>query len=498
MGTRAILELEVPVPMRDGVILRANVWRPDTDEPVPAILLRTPYLKEYDEINAFCEPRAAVARGFAVVSQDVRSRGTSEGTWTPYLDDLPDGYDTIEHVAALDWCNGDVVTTGCSYDGATQWLAALTQPPSLRAIAPGLTPDRYDDGWTYRGGVLELEFIHSWLAGAFITPGDEWLDDVERSYTDRPALLAAAPYSRPWFEEPPGSDYWAQFSPASHRERIGVPAFNSAGWYDIFLEGALRNFRDDPHPWSRLVIGPWGHDDYLSHLVGSRNLGIAGSAGAFGFFDRQLDFYAAVLKGEMPPGPRVSAYVMGARRWVGLDTWPPPDAVTETLAISPASFTFDPDDPTPSKGGRCLGVNAAHGLGWGQFDQTSTTAHPGVVRLDLPPLEETTTVAGPVSARLQVEAEGDDSSDWVATLCLVEADGQIVNLTEGIARAASSAGEVTVALGDTCILLPRGTRLCLLVSGSSYPRWEPLTRPRRQHIGPGSLLELSVSPAACG
>ena len=242
---RITVERNVPVELRDGTVTYANVWRPADSDPVPAILVRTPYGKEVEEINVFSEPRAASARGFAIVAQDVRGRGESEGEFDPYFQEGPDGYDTIEQVAAMDWCSGDVVTAGNSYTGATQWLAAATAPPSLKGIAPGLTPDRYDEGWTFHAGVLELAFIHSWVAGTFGPQDKLWLDDVERSYTARDELIEMAPWCQPWFEEAIGSEYWESISIAARRDQVNVPALNIGGWHDIFLDGTLRNFAAD-------------------------------------------------------------------------------------------------------------------------------------------------------------------------------------------------------------------------------------------------------------
>ena len=114
---RVLLERNVPIPLRDGTLTYANVWRPAGGDPVPAIMVRTPYTKEVEEINVFSEPRVAAVRGFAIVSQDVRGRGESEGEFDPYFQEGADGYDSIEHVAGLDWCSGDVVMAGNSYVG---------------------------------------------------------------------------------------------------------------------------------------------------------------------------------------------------------------------------------------------------------------------------------------------------------------------------------------------------------------------------------------------
>ena len=484
---RITVERNVPVELRDGTVTYANVWRPADSDPVPAILVRTPYGKEVEEINVFSEPRAASARGFAIVAQDVRGRGESEGEFDPYFQEGPDGYDTIEQVAAMDWCSGDVVTAGNSYTGATQWLAAATAPPSLKGIAPGLTPDRYDEGWTFHAGVLELAFIHSWVAGTFGPQDKLWLDDVERSYTARDELIEMAPWCQPWFDEAIGSEYWESISIAARRDQVKVPALNIGGWHDIFLDGTLRNFAADSNPHSRLIVGPWGHDDFLTHLIGDRNLGVAGSGDGYGLFEKALDFYQASVEGRASSLPRVSVYMLGARTWLELDTWPPPDATPATLSIPPTAFGHHPDELPPSLGGRALRCNTIGGPGWGQCDQRGVATHPGVRTLDLgaPPQMR---LAGPVTAELHTRASGSDQADWVCTLCMRGPDGALLNLCEGLARSDSHALTVTVDLGNVCVALDPGTELVLMISGASYPRWEPLPEPRRQQLLAGSVL----------
>lgn len=488
---RILLERNVPITLRDGTVTRANVWRPAEGDAVPAILVRTPYTKEVEEINVFSEPRVAVPRGFAIVSQDVRGRGASEGEFDPYFQEGTDGYDSVEQVAAMSWCSGEVVMAGNSYVGATQWLAAVEAPPSLKAIAPGLTSDRYDEGWTYHAGVLELAWIHSWIAGIFGPQDRLWLDDVERSYTARDELIAMAPWCAPWFSEPIGSDYWNAISIAAKRERVQVPALNIGGWHDCFLDGTLRNFAADTNPHSRLIVGPWGHDDWLTHLVGDRNLGSAGSGDGFAIFERILEFYAAALAGRASALPRVSAYMLGAHRWLQLEGWPPPGAETIELNVPASAFDHDPGNLPPSLGGRALRVNAAGGAGFGQFDQRGVTAHPGVRALELG-RTPTRQLVGPVSARLRTRSTGDDRADWVCTLCVREPAGALINLCEGIARADSAADAVEVDLGNVCVELPADAQLVLMVSGASYPRWEPLPKARRQLIDAGSAVQVHV------
>jgi predicted acyl esterase len=122
-------EKNVAVPMRDGVVLRADVRRPAADGKYPVLIFRTPYDKEEGDPDNELTFRHAVERGYAMVIQDVRGRYASDGEYTPYINEGKDGYDTIEWAAAQPWSNGQVGTFGLSYPGAVQWLAAVENPP---------------------------------------------------------------------------------------------------------------------------------------------------------------------------------------------------------------------------------------------------------------------------------------------------------------------------------------------------------------------------------
>ena len=145
-------QTDVPVAMRDGVRLYADIYRPDTEEQVPVLLQRTPYNKALaaNRVMSLDAVRAA-SHGYAVVVQDTRGRFASEGEFYPFLNEPEDGYDTVEWCAAQPWSTGKVGMYGRSYVGATQWLAAIARPPSLAAIVPGITASDYYEGWTYQG-----------------------------------------------------------------------------------------------------------------------------------------------------------------------------------------------------------------------------------------------------------------------------------------------------------------------------------------------------------
>ena len=150
------IECDVAVPMRDGIVLRADVYRPEGEEPWPVIVARTPYDKSDMVELQFLEPVLAARRGFIAIVQDVRGRFASEGHFTPFVHEAEDGADTITWAADLPGSNGSVGMWGLSYLGNVQWQAAGQHPPALKAIAPERTFRKVDDGLAFRGGAYEL------------------------------------------------------------------------------------------------------------------------------------------------------------------------------------------------------------------------------------------------------------------------------------------------------------------------------------------------------
>ena len=158
MSQTIIVERDVEAEMRDGVTLRADVYHPDTPEPLPVLLQRTPYGK------GFANPAFALMaaeRGYAVVIQDTRGRWASDGDGYPFIHEKEDGYDTVQWTASRPWANGKVGMYGGSYVGYTQWAAAVTHPPALKTIIPSIT---FCDFYTaiVKGGAFSLGVLVSW------------------------------------------------------------------------------------------------------------------------------------------------------------------------------------------------------------------------------------------------------------------------------------------------------------------------------------------------
>jgi predicted acyl esterase len=223
-------------------------------------------------------------------------------------------------------------------------------------------------------------------------------------------------------------------------------------------------------------------------------VGIRGSGVVAELFDTMLDFYDAVLAGDAPGLPRVSAYVLGARRWAGLEAWPPPGAERSELALEPAVVSVDPADPVPSLGGRGLLVGVP-GSGFGIRDQRAIAARDDVAIALRHAAAERRWLAGPASALLRTEAR--PGSLWTVTLCVEQPDGALHNLTEGVGNDGGD-GRLTVVLGDVCATVEPGQRLVALVAGSSCPRWPRPSSAGRQRLLEGSRLELTTAAGLVG
>ena len=151
-------ESEIPLTLRDGTLTYMDMFRPDASGKFPALLQRTPYDKAGHRGRwPMLDPVCAAMGGYAVVIQDCRGRYISDGDFYPLVNEIDDGYDSVEWVASQSWCTGKVGMFGGSYVGATQWLAAIT---------PAMTASDYHEGWTFQGGAFELRFLLSWTIGA--------------------------------------------------------------------------------------------------------------------------------------------------------------------------------------------------------------------------------------------------------------------------------------------------------------------------------------------
>lgn len=524
------IEQNVAMKTRDGVILKADIYRPAGDGTFPLLLERTPYNKDYAEDFA----RKAVARGFMVVVQDVRGRYTSEGEWYTFKHEIDDGYDTVEWAAALPHSNGKVGMWGGSYVGATQMLAAIGHPPHLAGICPVVTASNYHENWTYQGGALEQWFDESWtsslaqdtanrliraqtnaLVGDRVLPLTGYPVFNIGSVTDGAQLTREfAPYFLDWLAHPTYDSYWKQWSIEENYGKIQVPALTIGAWYDIFQGGSLRNYlglrdhagNDAARREQRLLVIIGGHAGW-GRKIGEVDFG---PDAAFDQDAVTLDWYDYLFFGKQnrfaDASHPVRVFVMGKNEWRDETAWPPAhaeqtsyylhssgnanSAVGDGVLVSAKperdatdSFVYDPANPVSTVGGP-LCCDPVH-LVPGPRDQKDVEARADVLVYSTPPLDQDLEVTGPVTLDLFAKSSAVDT-DFTAKLVDVGPNGFAQNLTEGILRASfrdSTLGEpkpivpgqvyeYKIDLWSTSNVFLKGHRIRLEVSSSNFPRFD--------------------------
>ena len=509
--------------MRDGITLRADIYRPKAEGKFPVLLVRTPYDKR-NETNFGLK---GAARGFVVIAQDVRGRFESEGEWYTFVHESQDGYDTVEWAAALPYSNGKVGMFGGSYVGATQFLAALAKPPHLAGICPNVTASNYHDGWTYQGGAFEQWFNESWASGLAENTmrrraeqkydplgGSKVLPLISYPVLEAPSGEGIAPYFKDWLAHPNFDEYWKRISIEDHYAQIQVPVYGMGAWYDIFLGGTVRNYvrlkteagAEAARKGQRLLVYVGGHaGGWDSRKVGAVDFGeklpIDGD-------ELTLRWYGWLLKGEangVEKEKPVKIFVMGKNEWREEDDWPlARTRITKYYlhsagsangiagngllnTVAPAEeksdqYVYDPNDAAPTIGGPlCCG---ALPTGIGPEDQRPAEARSDVLIYTTPSFRKDTEVTGPVSLDLYVSSSAVDT-DFTGMLVDVWPSGLAQNLTSGILRLRyrnsqekpelanpSETYHITVDLWATSNVFLAGHKLRLEVSSSNFPRFD--------------------------
>lgn len=520
-----VIERGVAVTMRDGIVLRADIYRPRAPGRYPVLLQRTPYNKASEVEFGY----RAAASGYVVIVQDVRGRYTSEGEWYTFKHESQDGYDTIEWAAALPYADGKVGMFGGSYVGATQMLAAIAHPPHLAGICPVVTASNYHSNWTYQGGAFEQWFNESWTSGLAQDTLDRQVQNQTNALTGSPTLpLAAyplfnraidsglsalAPYFLDWLAHPTYDSYWKRWSIEDHYADITVPALHTAAWYDIFQGGSLHNYEglklhaanESARKGQHLLVTIGGHAGGGRH-IGEVDFGAA--AADFKEDDVTLAWYDYLFKGAKNQfsEKRVRIFVMGANEWRDEDDWPlqrlqatkyflHSRAGANSLrgdgtlsADAPRSgeeidqFTYDPSKPVPTIGGP-LCCDGQH-LPAGPRDQRPAEARDDVLVYTTDPFSHETEVTGPIGLDLYFKSSAVDT-DFTAKLVDVWPNGFAQNLTEGILRASfrnsqearellnpGQVYEIHIDLWSTSNVFLPGHRLRLEVSSSNFPRFD--------------------------
>jgi uncharacterized protein len=489
------------VPMSDGVKLATDIYFPLPLVESPVILIRTVYGKYGEQATARLFSRS----GYVVVVQDVRGRGRSGGSFYPFLHDGADGRDTIAWIGQRKWFNGRLGTLGESFLGIAEWLEAPGQDiGALCAILA--TPDLAKV--MYRGGQLNLLTVFNWAM--LLGDGNRMnmramfgLDDLAAHLTTLPLDEADdlawrnVTYFDDSLDAPEIFETIASIDVTKSFGSITTPLLSIAGWYDIFLGPQLLDFQrmltqgGGNAASSLLIVGPWGHGGSGDGSIVFDNASmsdVAGSAAVMAWYD-----YWLRDRGSIDAMPKVLIYVMGDNVWRSEEQWPLARAVATpyylhargTLSADepqagepPDTYTYDPLDPAPTRGGSNLLTNV------GPYDQQPVESRADVLCFSTAKLAGDVEVTGPVSAVLYAATDAADT-DFTVKLVDVYPDGRAINIQDGIARALyrdnnplqptpltpGAVERYDIDLWATSIVFKAGHRIRIEVSSSNFPRY---------------------------
>jgi uncharacterized protein len=508
------VQLDLKVPMHDGTLLSADIYRPSGAGPLPALLCRTIYDNQQPRYVEWA--RDFAEHGYAVVLQDCRGRYDSEGVWEPYVCEAADGFDTQQWVGTQPWCNGRVGTFGISYVAFTQVQTAPLRSPYLQALVP--TANQEDNfGHIYCDGVLQLQNTvnFGWI-GRRSTQATTWpLVDVERLYLRLPLLEALddvtdRPIYRFFLQHPTYDDYWKSYSLKGRYPEIDTPAQFITGWYDNLVHEVFKCFAG----WSqqarglatrtrtRLLVGPWTHRMLGSaDRFGDVEFGLASATDIPGVHLRWYDRRLKDLHNGLDDEPALRLFVMGTNAWRDERAWPLERTVFTpyylhsggranslfgdgTLSTKPPNdeqadtFVYDPAHPVPTLGGQSMFVENG-----GPRDRRPVERRDDVLVYSTPPLDQDCEITGPVELVLHAASSAVDT-DFTATLVDVHPNGQAINICEGILRTRFresledpgliEPGRVytyRISLWETSNVFRVGHRIRLEVSSSNFPRF---------------------------
>ena len=485
----------------DGTRLDADMYRPEGSGDFPVLLMRQPYGRRIASTVVYAHPSWYAANGYIVVIQDVRGRGTSEGHFRLFTDDVADGGDTIAWAAGLPGSNGRVGMYGFSYQGHTQLLALAAGRPELQAICPAMATWDARTDWAYEGGAFSFLSNLQWgvqMAGEQARlAGDE--SAFESLYTAsrnlplhsstpcRPEVLekfADYGHYHDWLINSADGPYWHSIGVgrALHGKGMDVPMLHIGGWYDLMLNGTLRVYREAcarSRKPQRLVIGPW------THMPWGRHAGTDFGPEATGNLDAlQIAWFDRFLKNIDNDADRarpVRLFDLTAKTWRSFDAWPKPapralylssdglatttmsGQLTENLPAQPSMDTIvlDPWRPVPALGGH----NAELG---GMQERSALDDRTDISVYSTQPLSSPLTLAGGVELTLAVSAD-QPCFDVSAVLSQVTHDGRAFNLTQGHRRIENGREPVRIAMRALCATLPAGDSLRLSLAGTNFP-----------------------------
>jgi putative CocE/NonD family hydrolase len=498
-----VVERGLRTPTRDGLVLVSDHYAPADPGPGSGtILIRTPYGRGMPVDVLW--GRTFAARGYHVILQSCRGTAGSTGTFEPMVREAEDAQDTVVWLREQTWFNGELATMGMSYVAFTQWALLMDPPPELRASVMVAGPHDFSRA-IWENGAFALETFLGWSAtnsvpfedrpGVFrMLTGNRKAARLQKAAFAGLPMAAAAesvlngrgPWYREWLEHPDLTDpYWRRYNFTDAVQRVQTPTLLVGGWHDLFLGQTVEQYRALR---SRgidvaLTLGPWTHVGHV--LKGSPVID-----------NETLDWLDMHL-GKKGSGRRTQAvrtFVTGSDTWHTSPEWPPShtesiwypsgDGRLGTTASSggQSKFHFDPNDPTPSVGGRSF-TDA------GVRDNGDLEARSDVLTFTTPELTADIEFEGfPV---LDVSLSVDNPhADLFVRICDVDEKGRSHNITDALVRldatvAANEIQHITARLSPRAHRLLKGHRLRLQLSGGAHPQYA-------RNLGTGEPLAIGT------
>ena len=463
------LMLHRKIPMRDGVELSADIYLPNPgDGRYPTLLLRTIYHSK--------DPRYVrwavgfVKAGYAVVLQDCRGRHDSDGTWDPYICEVPDGYDTHEWIGGQPWSTGRIGTFGVSYPGFTQSCPAPDGSKHLQALVPIASQQdnfghhRCDGLIAWANTVFFPNMIGRTMQGEALAQLD--LQAIQRRLPLHDVWddIGDCAYVRDVVTNEAYGHFWSNYSLRHRYDKVEVPSYFMTGWYDSLLNETIKVFQGwrkharspEARRLTKIIIGPWSHQvapwgrpqpGYQVEPDGAFDAAVFGPQAQMDIVAEHLRWYDARLKdvkNGMDEEPPLHLFVMGENAWRFESEWPLARTRWTDFYLhadgglsrdkpgakeTPDRFRYDPNDPVPTWGGSYQMKD----LG-GPKDRRKLEERTDVLVYTTPPLDQDVEVTGPVTATIWAQSSALDT-DFTASLIDVYPDGRAILLTDGICRA---------------------------------------------------------------
>ena len=529
-----VVRLDVKVPMRDQTPLSTDLYRPGTSDPVPTILMRTPYSNNLDA--SIATARRYANHGYACAIQDCRGRWDSNGDYYPFREGA-DGYDTQQWIGQQGWSNGKIGMAGGSYLGAVQWTSAPHNSPHLTCMAPRVICCDYRDGLVFPGGAFQLNVMMTWGMRTNARTGQNIdFHHWNTAFHHLPMINMDEAAGRDlnfwkdWIRHPEYSSYWEEFDDEQRFGTIAAPALNMGGWYDLYAAQTFTNFNglrlqggSSEAKQSKLIVGPWPHALSVSTRTGDIDFGAHSLYDLDGAEMRWFDYWLKGIDNGIVDEPPIELFIMGINKWRSEWEWPLARtewrmayfdsggransvigdghlSFSEPHGAEADHFTYDPRYPVQTLGGNnCC---SPHIVPWGPYDQRPAEMRGDVLCYTSDPLAQDLEVTGPIQVVLYAATDGRDT-DWTAKLVDVAPSGYAMNLCDGIIRSRyredrreacllepGTVYEYTIEVGVTGNVFRKGHRIRVDISSSNFPRFD-----RNPNTGNKYGIDAELRPA---